>query len=306
MKAFVKYVTFFIAPILIFIIVGELLLRNIPNDYSYKSKYLDKNAQKIETVFLGSSHFYFGINPEFISSKSFNAAHTSQSLDFDLKILEKYNDDWDSLKYIVVPVDYFSLYSRLDTGIEAWRVKNYTIYYGIKSDYKIENNTEIFSNKLRVNFDRVRQFYFDDKNDITCSNLGWGFNYNSKNNNDLQLSGKTAAKRHTAKNKDQFNENVAVLKQIVEFAKNKNCNVIFVTSPAYKSYVSNLNINQLNGTVNELISLSQLNKNVVYVNLLNDSSFVKEDFFDADHLNEIGAKKFTLKLESIIKSLEAK
>lgn len=295
---------FFIVPILIGITVSELLLRNIPNDYSYKSKYLDKNAQKIETLFLGSSHFYSGVNPIFISSKSFNAAHSSQSLDFDLKILEKYNDEWDSLKIIVVPVDYFSLYSKLETGIEAWRVKNYSLYYGILSDYKVENNTEVFNTKFKANFDRIQQYYFNGKNEIICSDLGWGLNYNSKNNKDLKISGKTAAKRHTAKNKDYFNENVAVLNRIIEFAKNKNCTVIFVTTPAHMAYVSNLNATQLNSTVTEIRNLAKLNKNVRYLNMLTDSSFVNEDFYDADHLNEIGAKKFSLKLKTIIESLE--
>ncbi|HRB69044.1 MAG TPA: hypothetical protein PLC92_02955, partial [Chitinophagales bacterium] len=77
----------------------ELLLRDIPNDYSFKKNYLNTNSNNIEVLFLGSSHIYYGINPEYISQKSFNAAHISQSLNFDLAILEKYKDRWTNLKY---------------------------------------------------------------------------------------------------------------------------------------------------------------------------------------------------------------
>ena len=66
----------------------ELLLRNIPNDYSFKKNYLNTKSNSIEVLFLGSSHIYYGINPEYISRNSFNGSHISQSLNFDLEILE--------------------------------------------------------------------------------------------------------------------------------------------------------------------------------------------------------------------------
>ena len=39
---------------------------------------------------------------------------------------------------------------------------------------------------------------------------------------------------------------------------------------------------------------------VRYVDMLRDTSFVEDDFFDADHLNWQGAKKWTLKLDEMI------
>ena len=40
--------------------------------------------------------------------------------------------------------------------------------------------------------------------------------------------------------------------------------------------------------------------NVTYQNFLLDSSFSAIDFYDADHLDEIGAKKLTSKIDSLI------
>ena len=82
----------------------EFLLRNIPNDYTYKRNYLDNNAKEIEVLYLGNSHILYGINPVFSKYKSFNCAHGSQSLNYDFAILNKYKKQWKKLKLIVVPV----------------------------------------------------------------------------------------------------------------------------------------------------------------------------------------------------------
>ncbi|GHT47352.1 hypothetical protein AGMMS49965_25360 [Bacteroidia bacterium] len=37
------------------------------------------------------------------------------------------------------------------------------------------------------------------------------------------------------------------------------------------------------------------------MNLMNDSTFVSADYYDADHLNEAGAKKLSMKLANYIK-----
>ncbi len=131
MNKFIKKTLFFCAPVLIFIVIMELLLRNIPNTYSYKKNYLDQHSNEIEILFLGSSHAYRAINPKFIHLNGFNAALISQSLDYDIEILKKYEKQMDKLKFIVIPIDYFSLYNRLETGIENWRIKNYNLYYGL-------------------------------------------------------------------------------------------------------------------------------------------------------------------------------
>ena len=265
MKQFLKGITIFLLPVLIICFCSEILLRKIPNDYLYKRNYLDTNSKKIKILFLGSSHVYYGINPAYIKANSFNAAYTSQSLDYDFEILKKYDNKWDSLKYIVVPVDYFSLYSKLETSDEAWRVKNYTIYYGMHTTNKIENYSEILGNKFNINATRLYSFYFKNNSNITCSKLGWGngYGYNSKDKNDLITSGKEAAIRHLAKSDHYFSENVEILKSIIEFAKAKNIKVILFTSPAYKTYVQNLDKTQLNYTINEVTKLANAKYNVV-------------------------------------------
>ncbi len=280
----------------------ECLLRKIPNDYSYKSNYLDKNSNEIEVLFLGSSHTYFGINPIYIKPKSFNAAYISQSLNYDLAIIKKYQNKWNKLKYIIVPIDYFSLYESLEIGIEKWRAKNYTIYYGINETGDYFSNFEILNTKFGDNLIRIKTYKFKNKSDLACNTLGWGTAYNSIKNKNLIETGKIAAKWHTIEIKNNlcFPKNIETINSIIKFAEKSDTKIIFITCPAYKTYVENLEQNQLSNTINSITQLTLKNSNSIYYNFLTDKSFLYRDFYDADHLNEIGAKKLTFKIDSII------
>ncbi|WP_183568287.1 hypothetical protein [Mucilaginibacter sp. SP1R1] len=303
MKKFITNLLLFLSPIISSGILMEVLLRRIPNDYQYKCYYLDRNSNDISVLILGSSHAYYGINPQLMTYRSFNAAYVAQSLFYDWQIIKKYDRCWHSLKYIVLPVDYFSFYGRLENGIESWRVKNYNIYYGIRS-CNYTDNSELLSNKLLSNVGRIKSTYINHESTVFCSEFGWGTEYTSQKRKDLKSTGEVAAKRHFLINRGYFNENVAVLESIIKYADKNHVKVILYTSPAYKTYVQNLNREQLGRTINMLYAISKKYNNVSYINLLNDNSFTQVDFYDADHLDDLGAKKLTHKMDSLLFTTE--
>ena len=301
MKKIILKVFCFLLPIILAGVCMEILLRNIPNDYLYKKEHLDKHSNEIETLILGSSHAFYGFDPIYFSSKTFNASHVSQTLDYDFEIFKKYQDNFNSLKTLIVPISYASLWEKLENTTESWRVKNYSLYYKINISKSIVNNTELFSNNLKTNIRRVYHFYVKNEKNISCSSLGWGTDYKSINSADLIETGKTAAERHTEENINAkesskvFNDNIAILNSLVESCKKQNIRIIFITPPAYKTYIENLNKEQKTKTIETMTNFANRN-NCEYLNLLEDSSFVSDDFFDADHLNEIGAKKLSMLL----------
>lgn len=294
---------FFAIPVIVSGVAFEILLRNIPNDYSYKSHFLDKNAKNIEVLFLGNSHVHFGIDPKYITLKSFNAGNISQSLDYDLKILEKYQNNLKNLRFVVIAVDYFSLFSKLDSGVEAWRIKNYDLYYGMHSDFIPEHHFEIMANQTKYNFERVKKYYLHQKSDLHVTHLGWGTEYAAALSKDLSKVGPVAAKRHRdASDEKLYKGNIKVLQAIIDFCKKKNIKLILFTSPAYKTYSENIDAHQMKRTENALKKFSTANNNVRYYNLLSDSRFDSIDFYDSDHLNDVGAKKLSVAFDSIIHS----
>jgi len=301
MRSFLQKFCFFTLPILITGICIEVLIRHIPNDYSYKREYLDRNAAEVEILFLGSSHAYRDINPVYIDAVGFNGAYVSQTLEYDYKILEKYEDDWSSLKYIIVSVSYFSLFNKQEKQLEAWRIKNYSIYYSMWTTYNIADYFELLSNRLDINCERIYSYYWLGQTNITSTPLGWGMRNSLNAGVDLVEDGKATAKRHTANGDVYFDENVGILKSIIAFADKRNVQVIFYTPPAYKTYIENLDETQLSRTISTMEMLAYSYPNVIYKNYLTSDLLGQEDFYDADHLNEIGAKKFTLEIERLIR-----
>src|SRR5690554_2313910 len=280
MKRFVIKTIYISLPILVVAILMEILLRNTPNDYLFKKQYLDKHSSEIDTLILGSSHSFYGFNPEYFSSNTFNASHISQSLNYDFEILKKYQDQFKNLKTIILPISYFTLFGKLEAGSESWRVKNYIIYYDLNTSKSLINYSEVLSNRINVNIKRIASYYVLSNSTIYCTDLGWGTRYNSKNARDLAETGKTAAKRHTRddinsdKYQEIFNDNILILNSIIEWCNKKNVNVLLLTPPAFETYRQNLNQEQLKITINTTSEICSRHENCIYENLLSDTNFV--------------------------------
>jgi len=299
----------FLLPIIILAVSMEYLLQHIPNDYIYKKNYLDKHSQNVEILILGNSHDYYGINPVYFSQNAFNASHVSQSLTFDLKIFNKYKDKLNNLKVVILPASYFGLWSKLETGVESWRVKNYTIYYGM-SPNSLSDYSEILTNSLSINLKRIYKYSFEKEDEIYCSQLGWGAVYISGYafGNDLEKNGikalSQAADIHSEKGMKIFAENVQILNSFEEFCNKKNVKLIFLTTPAYHSYRENLHKEQMNKMIETMNDFVAKHNNCHYLNWIEDPDFTKEDYYDSDHLSGSGAEKLSKKLALYVDSLE--
>lgn len=68
---------------------------------------------------------------------------------------------------------------------------------------------------------------------------------------------------------------------------------MLLTPPAFETYRKDLNKQQLKITIETAKQLDCENNNCIYLNLINDTCFYAKDFYDADHLSEIGAEKLS-------------
>jgi hypothetical protein len=300
MKKFWLHILKILLSIFIFFLVLEIALRKIPNDYQLKNSYFDKNASKINTLILGSSHTFYGINPEYFSKQTFNAAYVSQTLDLDEELLHHYKDKLTNLETVIIPISYFSLFETLETDVEKWRLKNYILYYGFENKYHFTDNFETLNHDILLNIKKAVKHYALNKSFITSSNLGWGTNFNSKERK--KFEGQYTAKKHTAINIKLYNDNLKSLQKIIKVCQKKNIKILFITTPTHLSYYKNLNQIQLSKTIKTINELVQKNQNCSYLNLLKSDKFITGDFYDTDHLNEIGAKKLSLLLDKKINS----
>jgi hypothetical protein len=300
MRKFILKTFIFISPVLVVGLIMEGLLRQIPNDYVYKKEYLDRHADEIQCLILGSSHAYYGVNPDYFSMNCFNASYVSQSLDFDYEILKKYENKLTSLKTLLLPVSYFTFFTRLGEGAESWRLKNYNIYYEMYASHSLKDYFEIFSLRFNVNIDRLVAYYWKGQAGRSCSDSGWGTSHPSDKSQNLKKTGIKAAKRHSKKNFQFFEKNLSALLSIIKWCGRKNIDIVLFTPPAFREYTDRLNSVQLSLTLNACNKLDKDFDNCTYLNLLKSESFVAKDFYDGDHLNDLGAKKLSLWLDKFI------
>jgi hypothetical protein len=302
MKKFIIRISLFLLPIFVCAVICEVLLRQIPNDYSYKKHYLDIHANKIETLILGSSHTYFGIDPVYFSTNTFNAAIFSQAPGYDMEILKLYDEKLTHLQTVVIPLAYPTL--GLNRAVERWRSKNYIIYYGIiLHDEPLKYYFELTSSSFNTHIERIKAYL--QGYSITCTNLGWGIRYNSQDARDLEKTGKNSILGHTQnihslEYKEILESNIKSLNTIAEICRKHNAKLLLFTPPAYKTYYQQLDREQLDLTVKTANEIANRNSNCVYINLLTDSTFRATDYYDADHLSEIGAKKLSLLIDQYI------
>jgi hypothetical protein len=224
----------------------------------------------------------------------------SQSFDYDLEILKKYEHKWSNLKTVVLPVSCFSLFTKLNTAPDRWLIKNYILYFKMNTSKELRHHTEIMSRKLWINLKKLFSYYIIGNKQSSYSSLGWGMVYNSKKGRDLIETGNEAAKRHSVNDFVLSDENVSMLDSIINFCKQNNTNIILLTPPAYETYRNNMNKAQIDFTIRTAAQEASKNDNCIYLNEFADTSFKAGDFFDADHLNEIGARKLSLLINETI------
>lgn len=293
-KYIVKSITFVILPLITLLGSGEYLLRGIPGDYSYKNDYLSEHADTIEILSLGSSHGYYGIDPSGFARPAFNAGHVSQTFRYDYGILEKYADRLTSLKYVILPVSYFSYWEELEGSKESFRVARYYGAYDL-AGISLPDRIETLNMRPLHCLKRLKSYYIHHRNEIQVDTLGFGNRYGiGQRDPEWQTLCAQVAGRHTAGDLASHKKaNEFYLRKLLKLCNERGVSVILVHLPMYEGYRNLLDKKQLIEMKGITCGISQEFPDVQVLDLFTDSRFGEEDFFDPDHLNTDGARKLT-------------
>lgn len=307
MKRFIKVLILFLLPVICGCVLLEYGMRNVPNSYSFKKNWLDKNISSVHIWSFGSSHGLYGISPKYFSKSAFNSAHVSQPLKYDTFIFEKYIEQTDSLEWVILPISYFTMTSKMEDGEEWWRIKNYCIYYDCPyHEWEPKYNIEIIGNPLAFykQIKRVGRYWIKGIDDNSCDSLGLDLGYSkTKRGEEWYMNGEQRAKYHTKdlqSKKPIIQENISYLESIIKKCEEKNVSVLLLTTPVCSTYYECVDTAQYSLMIETCEEMTQKYNNVQYLNLFKDSRFVEEDFFDADHLETDGAAKLTKILDEYI------
>lgn len=307
MKKFLLKVIIPTIIVLLFLFVGlEIYLRSLPNDFKEKKQYLDLNAKSLKILVLGDSGAAMDVMPSvFDIQPSYNMAYHSQGIKYNYWILCEYLEEMDSLKYVLMNVGLGTLYGFDKNLAIQGRNKYYSIYYR----YPGATEYEVLSPPLELIH---RLFPSDNKQAVqTIDAFGYqGYYYEDIPYNEEEWIKSTAGSvelwEKTYQDDTHFDENSQILRDIVKRCEEKGVFVILFTTPSLKMFYNNINPAPKQKLLSLVRDLENDYENVMFIDYEKyDSIFPSNQmWYNATHLNRMGAEKFSLMLNDTINKLE--
>jgi hypothetical protein len=297
MKKLVTNIFLFVLPFLLLLLYTEWRLTFVQNSYSRKMSFLDRAAPGIKLLVLGSSHAHHGIDPASFPASGFNAANVSQTLYYDLALLQSRLPSLKSLKVVVIPVSYFSLDTFLSETPEKWRLFFYDRFCSI-SPGETEGSRLLdlrrFSLIALYGPEKSRGLFLKGfRGDLSGDIRENGWAPLETGGGATAESGKKRAEFHQAlMKKENFTRNAAWLEEMLILLKSRNVIPYLVTLPVCPTYFDHVDRSRY-ALMQERLQAIAARHNVVYRNYMTDDRFSSSNFSDNDHLNSRGAALFS-------------
>jgi hypothetical protein len=268
----------------------------VPNSYNWKNKLLLEKRTNIECLILGSSHSYFGINPDEFSLKAFNLANGSQSLILDTELIKHFLDRLPQLQVIIIPLSYFSMeYTLLDSP-ENWRDSYSFHFFGVsEASWKQILTTPSYLSLMYLysptKMQEILKHHFNISYARDISPSGW---YCGKESHPItQESAAVRVKLNTQYMKEKnIKKNLASLESILSMCNLRHLKVVFVTIPVHRYYFQNMDIDRWRQSQKITYALCKKYR-CIYLDHLQNNDFDEKDFRDTDHLSINGASHFS-------------
>lgn len=311
MKKFIHNITIIGIILLLINIAIEFLLFLRPNEYSYKRAYVEEHINDIRCLLLGNSHIANALKPNLLGNDVFNMATLGRNIVYDIDLAKRYVPQMKRLEFLIIPLEYKQFYFDRQkdnpgekgklSGLEESRKCMYYKYMGIRVD-GFWYWSEILNSKL----DYMSRFLKNDKDAVECDSLGYGGNnllnrkYNWKDWH-LPKIVDTTIDANREKQKLLFSRYCT----LAELAMNQGAKLVLIFTPMYKTYNNSKNPVVIKEMESFVANLKQKYPNVEYYDYSTDERFIDEDFYDASHLTDIGANKFSkIVKEEVLSSLE--
>lgn len=305
MKLFVnKFLKYFIIYFVIFAIIIITLGSYLEKDIIFSKKRLlfEKNKSDIEYLITGTSHTFWGVEPNLFPSKAINVAEKNKPIEIDLKVIENNIRNFKKLRYVIIPIDYFTLYFNgyKDNGA-AKLYHHWGLQFKEKSFLKrfhigtcgidleellLKKNKKDKLNGFEPYYDNFKTVDKKEQARIYASRLTLWNKYFI----DTTLAGNI------------FNETVRVVKLL----KDNHIEPVIITMPVDYGFYEYLDpvIKKKNiDAINELVNQT----GAYYINFQDEPVFRDQSLFkNQDHLNDKGARTLTLLLVQYINQLETR
>jgi hypothetical protein len=291
-------VLLFAIPIILVLLGCELFLRKMPTSYKIKNAQIVASGKSVEVLILGNSHATYGLDPRIFTHTAFNAAALNQSLYFDKRITLSHIDEMTNLKYVLVSIDFHSLYFS-DEGI-----RNIWSYYAYGIDFKnsLPATTKLsylFGYKGPLLLEFMKRSFKKKYSVVKALDVDFDIDFNEPFTDGYvaKLGGPDLAEAGILDRAKFFNDIVhssherdSVLRDLQDFIeqlKQRNITPILITLPCYGPYRDLLDKKVAGQNDADIHSLCEKYQ-IPYWNYFT-MPVPLECFSNCDHLNEKGA-----------------
>lgn len=296
MRKFIHNITILGIILLLINIAIEFLLFLRPNEYSYKRAYVEEHINDITCLLLGTSHIDGQLSPIILGDGVFNMAISGRRPIYDVELAKRYVPQMSQLKILIMPLNYSKFYfgrekdNPNEIKKEPWPEDKcmYYKYMGIRVD-----PFWYWSEMLNSKQDYMKRFLKNDEKARRCDSLGYVKKRFKRKDNWENMSLPKIIDTTIEANQEEQELLYTHYCTLAELTHNQGAKLIILVTPHYKTYNDATNPVVLQEMASFVASLKQKYPNVEYYDYSTDERFVDEDFSNANHLNGIGATKFS-------------
>lgn len=313
MKKFLRYIVLFSLPLVVLCLGVEYMLRQIPNPYTFKRYLLEEKGAGIKNMIIGSSVVNQGVDPSLLPDSTYNLAFSGQFIRYNKAQLEKFIDSLPNLKCIIWGISTQALWAdESESGvlfqdrIASECIAYYTIYMDISFDDNWLHHSEFLSSPATIWREKWTKYYLQHKKTMYCDSFGLDHKYDSSEKyeeykgdmdkwlKDIPVGAKKHTPLHNGKAERIYRQNVRCMDDVARLCHDRGIRLCLVVPPVYQEYcklISDWQKQQIYSTLGEVAGKWD---NVSWYNYFEDLRFVKDDFYNANHLtSDGGAGKFS-------------
>lgn len=266
----------------------------------------------IQICNLGSSHGLYGFNYTDLSNEyvCYNFGQPSQRLSYDYIILCNFIDRFDDGAIVFIPISHFSFFGPPETSYDNFASLNKRYYKFLPDDLikEYDAKTDFFVNYAPA-------LSADSVVDLFRTLLGKGtesFWGNSTTAEGAKEHGynryKTFVESKLGKEGNRWynDEEIQALYDIIKLCRDHGLTPVLITTPMLSEYTDAVTENDpeffgdFYGVIDEVVEKT----NVIYLDYSADKNFCNNYslFYNSDHLNREGARRFTdMLIEDVFK-----
>lgn len=300
MKKFIKRFLLFALPLIFILLVFELFLRKMDTSYKVKREQIRSSGRDAEVLIVGNSHAA-RLDPREFSLDAFNLAQVNQSLYFDRRITTKYLDQFKKLKYVLISVDFHSLYFSDEGDRNVWSYYGYGIDYkhsmpipekvsylaGYKTKFMLEFAKRYLTGKYRV----IRGLEVEEAADLSQPIVKGFVPYRDTSITSMMseayMNERAGYFNNMVHTSHERSEILADLEGFIADLKARNISPVLITMPCYAPYRGLLDKNVLERNRTDILTLSEKYK-IPYWDYFT-MPLSPDSYLNCDHLNGKGS-----------------